>query len=113
MLPAEYRLLDDYDFRRVKRLGRSYNFPFFIIACAHAKNPKGLRFGFIFSTNFNKRATVRNRYKRLLRQGVQKRLNEFKLGFDIVFIPKKSILGRSYEEISHSFDTALPKTPLV
>jgi len=113
MLPAKYRLLDDYDFRRVKRLGRSYNFPLFIIACCSAKNPKSLRFGFIFSANFDKRATVRNRYKRLLRQGVQGRLDKFRIGLDVVFIPKKTILGKTYEEINNSFNSALPKTPLV
>jgi len=114
MLPFKNRLLDDYDFRRVKRIGKSFVTNLFIISYAPSKN-KDLesRFGFIFSASFEKRATVRNRHKRLLREAIRTRLGKFKLGYDIVIIPRKSLIGKTYEEIGNIFDWALPKIPLV
>ncbi|PIS23228.1 ribonuclease P protein component [candidate division WWE3 bacterium CG08_land_8_20_14_0_20_40_13] len=114
MLKAQNRLLDDYDFRRVKRLGKTFVTPLFVLSFAPAKNPAGPpRFGFVFATTFDKRAVVRNRHKRILREAVRVNLNKFHAGFDIVIIPRRKLIGKTYEEICRIFDWTLPKTPLV
>ena len=116
MLPKENRLTDDYDFRRVKRLGKSYHCPLFKFSFAPRKvsgPPNGetspSRFGFVISKKIDKRAVARNRIKRLLREVVRENLEKIPDGFDIVFVVRPSIVGKSYEEISIEFDKVLSK----
>jgi len=109
MLPKENRLTDDYDFRRVKRLGKSHPGPLFSLAAAPRKTKGQSRFCFVISKKIDKRATVRNRVKRLLRGAVRERLEKIPDGFDIVFVVRPKIVGRSYEEINTEFDKILSK----
>lgn len=55
------------------------------------------RFAFIVSTKIDKRATVRNRIKRLLRESVRLLLPNVPHGFDVIFIAKTADMGN----ISH------------
>lgn len=109
MLPKENRLTDDYGFRRVKRLGKSYHCPLFKLSVAPQKVSAAPRFGFVVSTKIDKRATVRNRIKRLLRRAVRERLERIPDGFDIVFVVRASIVGKDYEEIGSEVDKILSK----
>lgn len=49
------------------------------------------RFAFVVSTKIDKRATARNRMKRLLREAISHRLNEIPGGWDAVFFVRKNI----------------------
>ena len=109
MLPKENRLTDDYDFRRVKRLGKSYHCPLFKLSVARRKTVGSSRFGFVISKKIDKRAVVRNRIKRLLRQAVRENLEKIPEGFDIVFVVRPNIVGKSYEEINIEFNKVLSK----
>jgi len=116
MLPKENRLTDDYDFRRVKRLGKSYHCPLFKLSLAQRKvagPPSGetspSRFGFVISTKIDKRATVRNRIKRLLREAVRANLTKVPNGFDFVLVVRPQIVGKNYEEISAEVNQVLSK----
>jgi len=109
MLPKENRLTDDYDFRRVKRLGKSYHCPLFKLSLARRKIKAESRFGFVISKKIDKRAVVRNRIKRLLRQAVRERLERIPDGFDIVFVVRPQIVGKNYEEVNSEFDKVLSK----
>ncbi len=109
MLPKENRLTDDYDFRRVKRLGRSYHCPIFKLTVAPQKIAAPPRFGFVISTKIDKRATVRNRIKRLLREAVRAKLSRIPEGFDLVFVVRPKIVGQSYEEVRAEVDQVLSK----
>ena len=109
MLPKENRLTDDYDFRRVKRLGKSYHCPLFKFSFAPRKISGASRFGFVISKKIDKRAVVRNRIKRLLRQAVRENLEKIPEGFDIVFVVRPIIVGKSYEEVITEFDKVLSK----
>ena len=114
MLSKENRLTEDYDFRRVKRLGKSCHCPLFKFSFAphppkadREKSPS--RFGFVISKKIDKRAVVRNRIKRLLREVVRENLEKIPDGFDIVFIVRPNIVGKNYEEISIEFNKILSK----
>lgn len=109
MLPKENRLTDDYDFRRVKRLGKIYHSPIFSLTVAPRKISGPSRFGFVISTKIDKRATVRNRIKRLLREAVRKQLEKTPNGFDLVFVVRPRIVGKSYEEVGAEVDKVLSK----
>jgi len=109
MLPREHRLIDDYDFRRVKRLGKTYHCPIFSLTVVRRKVVGPSRFGFVVSTKIDKRAVVRNRVKRLLREAVRARLTKIPDGFDLVFVVRPKIVGKSYEEICAQVDQLLSK----
>jgi len=109
MLPKENRLIDDYDFRRVKRLGKSYHCPLFKLTVAPQKISAAPRFGFVISTKIDKRATVRNRINRLLRQAIRERLGKISEGLDLVFVVRPKIIGKNYEEVSTEVDQVLSK----
>lgn len=109
MLPRENRLRDDYDFRRVGRLGERYPDPFFSLTAAPQKQKSAPRFGFVVSTKIDKRAAARNRIKRLLREAVSSRLETVPNGFDLVFVARTEIKGESYEKIRAAVDQVLSK----
>ncbi len=105
MLPKENRLTEKEDFDRVKNEGRliqSDSFAFsFIDKGSPTKKGEEIpsRFGFIVSTKISKKATLRNRVKRALREGVRQNISYFKKGIDGVFLAKSSILTKPTPEI--------------
>lgn len=52
---------------------------------------------------------VRNRSKRVLREAIRLRLDNFPSGYDIVFVLRKAIIGKEYEEVSAELDKVLSK----
>ncbi len=69
------------------------------------------RFGFLVSGKVGK-AVVRNQAKRLLTECVQKKLGDFPVGFDYVFVAYPILAQKNYEEICSSLDKVLPKIPI-
>ena len=113
MLPEPHRLESNYNFRRVKRIGKVAHSPFFTLLYAPAKDKSVSRFGFIASTKFDKRAVVRNRARRLLREAVRERLAEIKPGFDMILIAKKPIKDVKFQVVNSAFDQVLSKIPFL
>ncbi len=58
----------------------------------------GFRFGFVVSAKVDKRATARNRIKRLLREAVRSMLPELVRGVDCVIVARQS-MGNSRETV--------------
>ena len=86
MLPKSNRL-PSLEIRALMYRGKRLSAP--ELQLVYHTNKLGVaRFAFVVSTNIDKRATVRNRIKRLLRQSVRHLLPEIKPGFDIIFIIK-------------------------
>ncbi len=95
MLKKKYRLLKETKFNK-KNI---YNSPFFVLKIA--KNGESLsRFGFVVSKKIDKRATVRNGIKRKIRVCIEVNFDKIKPGYDMLFILKKNILGKTTKEIS-------------
>ncbi len=71
------------------------------------------RFGFIVSTKFNKRATARNRAKRLMREAVRLNLRQIKPGYDFIFSMKGGGLELEYREMEREIKELLGKENLL
>ncbi|NPA58609.1 MAG: ribonuclease P protein component [Aquificae bacterium] len=73
----------------------------------YRKNDLGRpRFGFVISKKFSKRAVDRNRTRRVIKEALRlygEDLN--KLGYDIILVPKKGILGKKTWEIAPDIKT--------
>ena len=94
MLPKKYRLPLRTELHRAQREGTTYQFPFFGLLVA--KNKLSLsRFAFIVSNKIHKKATKRNRIKRLLGESVRSLLAKTNPGFEVVFLAKKKIVGQN------------------
>ncbi len=91
MLPKANRLPAP-DIRLLLRKGKRLHDPMFQLIY-HKNNLSVSRFAFIVSTKIDKRATVRNRIKRLLRESVRLLLPNATSGFDVIFIAKTADMG--------------------
>jgi ribonuclease P protein component len=107
MLSSIYRLSRN-DFDKVKRDGRLYQSENFGAQVLHKELGGISRFAFIISTKISGHAIQRNRIKRAMSEAVRDRMNLFKRGYDIIFLPKKQITKKSTDEIMneiHDFVT--------
>lgn len=111
MLPKSSRLSCDYEFNRVKRIGRGVTSSLFGIYFAPARLPGKTRFGIIISNKLEKKAVRRNRLRRLFRQAIREKV--FKNGYDVVIVAFRRSLTASYEELNNTFNKTLSKTPLL
>ncbi len=99
MLPRGRRLTSDYDFRKVKSRGTRINTPFFTFLYLRKDGMAPSRFGFVVSTKVDKRATRRNRIKRLLSEGLLPLLSKVGNGYDIVFWVQRRALEAEANEL--------------
>ncbi|MBN1584856.1 ribonuclease P protein component [Candidatus Uhrbacteria bacterium] len=99
MLNRKNRLTAERDFRRIFRRGRRFFVPGLRIVVV--QNGLGdSRFGFTVGTKVDKRAVVRNRLQRQMREMVRARVGEIRQGFDCVFVADKKVLGLNFDELS-------------
>jgi len=70
-------------------------------------------FAFIVSREVDKRATKRNRVKRLLSEIVRIFLPQIRFGVKGVFLVKKEILGKNFAEIKNEVEAIFKKEELL
>lgn len=93
MLPKQNRLPRSISFSNAK----SFNTLFFKVL--YKENTlSNNRFGFVISKKIEKRASARNRLKRILRASVESRLESSK-GIDMLFIVRQSFLKEKSKDI--------------
>ncbi|MFA7662432.1 MAG: ribonuclease P protein component [Patescibacteria group bacterium] len=112
MLPKQFRLRKTKDFDLIWKKGRS-----FFVKTLGAKVVKNelpdSRFGFVVSTKISKKAVVRNRVKRLLRQMIHEKLAEIKPGFDVIFYARPGIQILETPEFNQQVKFTLTKLGLL
>ncbi len=106
------RRLSSAEIEKVKKHGTYYQTPLFALLCMEAEEGAS-RFASIFSRRLDKRATVRNRAKRLLMGATRELLSEIKEGYLLLFLPKKAILGQEKEEIKEEIEKAFDEAGLL
>jgi ribonuclease P protein component len=99
MLPRKNRLTKKVDFNEVYRKGSFFSEgPLSLKVLKN--NLSNTRIGFSIEKKFFKKATQRNRIKRLLRDAFQQNLAFLKKGLDIVVFYKKADSNPDYKIIS-------------
>ncbi len=104
-MERRHRLSHTADFERVRKEGRSWAQPLFVLSASR----NGLdhsRFGFIVSRRVGS-AVVRNRVKRQLREVVRRHLGEIPQGWDVVLIARAPIAGAEFSQIEQAFTEVL------
>jgi len=112
MLAQENRLKKKKEFERVFEKGQGFKEGFLLFKVV--KNDLDtVRFGFVVSKNFSKKAVLRNKTKRRLRQLIKNKIPELKeRGFDAVLIVLKGLEKRSFLETDKNIDSIFKKAKI-
>ena len=112
MLNRKNRLTNDKDFRRIFQKGKRFygNGVNFVVS---SNEQEISRFGFVVGTKVDKRATVRNRIQRQMREIVRLRIEDIRPGFDGAFIADKKILNVDFENLTAIIFGLLKKSKLI
>ena len=113
MLPTAHRLTRKIDFDIVKQKGVLYSSDSFSISIHKRGDKKPTRFGFIISTKVSPHATLRNKAKRALREGVRRNLTVIQPGFDCVFLAKPIIIKKYTDELIREVEGAVQGAQIV
>lgn len=111
MLPKENRLKKQRDFDRVAIENQQIPGSFLILK--FSGNDTGItRVGFVVSKKVSKKAVLRNKAKRRLREAVTAELARLKPGFDLVFFTRKEIKEKEFSDIQQAVKQLLEKAKL-
>jgi ribonuclease P protein component len=106
MLPAINQLNKQKEIDKVFKLGKRLKGDFFYIKIIKTKN-KNSRFCFIVSKKISKKAVVRNKIKRRLRDIIRKILLDMEIGADIIVCASPGIEKKNYKGIEKSVNSLL------
>ena len=111
MLPAKHRLTKDKEFNNIFKKGKSsYSTTLGIKVVKN--NLDYSRFGILVGVKVSKKAIVRNRIKRLIREIIHARLKELKTGYDVVIIAQAQVVDQTKEEIKQGLVAQIKKLHL-
>lgn len=104
-MKRKFRLRKSTDFKRVRRLGKSYAHPF-VVLIVHPNERATSRFG-VAAGRSTGNAVHRNRAKRRIREAIRPRIGEIQPGWDLIFLARKSIHQAGYAELQAAIDRLL------
>jgi len=111
MLAKENRLRKKKEFEKVAKEGRGVREEFLVLK--YLKNNLNLvRAGFVVSQKISKKAVVRNKVKRRLREIVRRNLEKLKPGYDLIFFTKKGIEEKDFWQIKEVVENLFKKAKL-
>ncbi|MCA9390154.1 ribonuclease P protein component, partial [candidate division WWE3 bacterium] len=98
MLPKKYRLHNSWEFKDVRKRGKTVYTPYFLLN--YAPNDFGHnRYGFIATTKMGN-AVQRHRGVRLGREAVRVHHDLIKEGFDFVFVLSPKIISVKMQDVA-------------
>ena len=89
MLKKVNRLAKDKDIQKTFARGRAFFSPFFTVK--YLSGGENVRFTVVVSTKVSKRAVVRNRLKRLVREYLRINIKDFKKGDHVLTVKPKAV----------------------
>jgi len=111
MLKKSNRITKDKEFDRAFKTGQSFYTKLFIVKAVN--NDLGLnRLGVLISTKVSKKAVIRNKLKRQIKEIIQYELPNLKNGKDLVIVVFQEILDKNFKEIKEVVITALKRLKL-
>lgn len=111
MLPKENRLKKKKDFDKVTTGGQQV-FGSFLILKFKSNDMDVTRVGFVVSKKVSKKAVLRNKAKRQLREVVRAEMAHLKPGFDLIFFTRKEIIEKEFLDIQQLVKQLLQKSQL-
>lgn len=112
MLDRKHRLAKQSEVKLTFAKGRSFFSPYFLVKYLKKPENSSARFTVVASTKVSKKAVVRNRLKRIVREALRKNLDRFQPGDYIVSI-KPSLLKLPSQNIRQALDEFLLKSRII
>lgn len=112
MLPKKNRLKKKKDFEKVFKKGKGTKESFLFFKWVF-NNLKISRFGFVVNQKVSKKAVLRNKVKRRLRELIKLKLPEIKNGIDGVFVAQPGLEKKDYKQIEDVLSKILPKAKVL
>lgn len=100
MLPKSNRLKKKKDFERVFRAGKGYKENLLYLKVAGSRL-EASRFGFSISKKFSKKAVLRNRIRRQLREIIRAQLPSVKKGVDGTIVVMPGLAVKNFCELEN------------
>ena len=110
-MKRKFRLRKSTDFKRVRRLGKSYAHPF-VVLIKHPNQEGRSRFGVAAGRSIGN-AVERNRAKRRLREIIRSRISTISDGWDIVFLARYAIHDTSHADLQAALDELIKRAELL
>lgn len=107
MLPKENRLKKRNDFKKIHQQGKSILKGKLILRFLPAEGRNLI--GIIVSKKVSKKAVVRNKIKRRIREIIRKNLEEIVSGYDFLILTKDKIKEIDYQEIKEQLFKVLER----
>lgn len=112
MLPQKNRLKKTKDFENVWHKGKIARESFLLLKFAK-NNLDESRFGFAVGMKVSKKAVVRNKIKRWLREAIRTNLTNIKPGIDIIISAIPGTEKSNFAEIKEKTNKLLKKSELI
>jgi ribonuclease P protein component len=128
MLPRENRLLKKKDFKKVFKKGKGYSDGFLVKKGQEKEGLSGRgifflkilenglgvnRFGVVVSRKVSRKATLRNKIKRRVRESLRMGLPQIKKGFDVIFLASPGIEKEKPADLRKRMEGAFERAKLI
>jgi len=97
MLSGDNRLKKKKDFEHVFKKGKGFKEGFLFVKLVK-NNLKTTRFGFVVGYKVSKKAVLRNKVKRRLREAIKAELPKIRKGLDVVLVADKGFETKDHKE---------------
>jgi len=111
MLSKKHRIQKKKDIERIFKEGKSFREGFLVLKTAK-NNLNIARFGFIVSQKISKKANVRNKIKRRLRETVRLKMKLLGSGTDNLFITLPGIEKKEFKNIEETIEKLFKKAKI-
>lgn len=112
MLPQKNRLKRKKDFNLTFKKGKSFRSKLVEIKLRKVEGNEK-KFAFVAPVKCFKKATERNRVKRILREIIREKTDKIVNGVNVIFIAKEDFLNHNFEEIEKEVNKSLNKFKLL
>jgi len=112
MLTKSHRLVDKRDFQRVYQKGRLLKARGLGLKCL-SNHLKKTRMGVVVSLKISKKAVLRNKIKRQIKEILGSNLKKIKKGYDILIFTYPEITNFSFTEIRQELEGLLSKAGII
>lgn len=105
-------LKKEKDFEKVAKTGQ----PFFVSELGFKKIPNNLkhnRYGIVVNTKIDKRAVVRNKIRRRIKEIIRLNHKDLQQGFDLMFLVRESVKELDYKDIKERLISLFKKSGLL
>ena len=111
MLPDNNRIRNNTDFKKVYRYGDLFFSQYFVLHSLKRDDQKSTRLGIVPSRKIRK-AVLRNKLKRRIREIFKQYREKIKKGYDLVLNTRSEAINASFEELKKDFEYLIKKSQL-